>query len=160
MLCVRAVTKAMSTQDPVTHKGRHGEERSLGRGVIVNLGSGLSFGAGPGMMAYVASKHSVMGITKVAGKFIFSSENMFAVKILIFVKHWIMRSIKFELMLYVLRGSKHRCSNGAWVVGRGYQKSFRLLLQQEGQHSQKRSRILPFSCVVPLQLMSVVRASW
>ncbi|KAI9639988.1 hypothetical protein NHQ30_011657, partial [Ciborinia camelliae] len=66
MLCVRAVTKAMSIQEPAIYKGRHGEERSLGRGVIVNLGSGLSFGAGPGMMAYVASKHALMGITKVA----------------------------------------------------------------------------------------------
>ncbi|KAF7937539.1 uncharacterized protein EAE98_001853 [Botrytis deweyae] len=47
-------------------KGRHGDERSLGLGCIVNLGSGLSYGAGPGMMAYVASKHAVMGITKVA----------------------------------------------------------------------------------------------
>lgn len=67
MLCVRAVTKAMSSQEPRTHKGRHGEERSLGRGCIVNLGSAMSYVAGPGMMAYAASKHALMGITKVAG---------------------------------------------------------------------------------------------
>ncbi|KAM0168511.1 hypothetical protein ACHAPF_010930 [Botrytis cinerea] len=66
MLCLRAVTKAMAAQEPRKVKGRHGDERSLGRGCIVNLGSGLSYGAGPGMMAYVASKHAVMGITKVA----------------------------------------------------------------------------------------------
>lgn len=69
MLCLRAVTKAMAAQEPRKVKGRHGDERSLGRGCIVNLGSGLSYGAGPGMMAYAASKHAVMGITKVAGEF-------------------------------------------------------------------------------------------
>ncbi|EMR82297.1 putative short-chain dehydrogenase reductase family protein [Botrytis cinerea BcDW1] len=66
MLCLRAVTKAMVAQEPRKIKGRHGDERLLGRGCIVNLGSGLSYGVGPGMMAYVASKHAVMGITKVA----------------------------------------------------------------------------------------------
>ncbi|KAM3149106.1 hypothetical protein ABEW05_010629 [Botrytis cinerea] len=66
MLCLRAVTKAMAAQEPRKVKGRHGDERLLGRGCIVNLGSGLSYGAGPRMMAYVASKHAVMGITKVA----------------------------------------------------------------------------------------------
>lgn len=66
MLCLRAVTKAMMAQEPRKIKGRHGEERSLGRGSIVNLGSGLSYAAGPGMMAYAASKHAMMGITKVA----------------------------------------------------------------------------------------------
>jgi NAD(P)-dependent dehydrogenase (short-subunit alcohol dehydrogenase family) len=68
MLCVRAVTKTISAQEPKVYKGCHGAERSLGRGSIVNLGSGLSYGAGPGMMAYVASKHAIMGITKVAGE--------------------------------------------------------------------------------------------
>lgn len=67
MLCVRAVSKVMSSQETRTHKGRHGEERSLGRGCIVNLGSAMSYVAGPGMMAYAASKHALMGITKVAG---------------------------------------------------------------------------------------------
>jgi NAD(P)-dependent dehydrogenase (short-subunit alcohol dehydrogenase family) len=67
MLCTRAVTKAMMDQEPLTTKGRHGDERSLGRGCIVHLASSASYIAGPGMMAYVASKHAVMGITKVAG---------------------------------------------------------------------------------------------
>ncbi|EPE37166.1 NAD(P)-binding Rossmann-fold containing protein [Glarea lozoyensis ATCC 20868] len=66
MLCVRAVSKFMISQEPRTHTGRHGKQRSLGRGCIVNLGSVASFSAGRGMMAYVASKHAVMGITKVA----------------------------------------------------------------------------------------------
>lgn len=68
MLCIRAVTKAMISQEAEIHKGRHSHERSIGRGSIINPGSGLSYGAGPGMMAYVASKHAAMGITKVAGK--------------------------------------------------------------------------------------------
>lgn len=67
MLCVRAVSKAMSTQEPAQHQGRHGE-RSLGRGSIINIGSATSYVAGPNMMAYVASKHAVIGITKTAGK--------------------------------------------------------------------------------------------
>lgn len=66
MLCVSIVSKAMSFQEPVVYKGRHGE-RSLGRGCIVNIGSAASFAAGPNMLAYVASKHGVMGITKTAG---------------------------------------------------------------------------------------------
>ncbi|CAG8958367.1 hypothetical protein HYFRA_00011044 [Hymenoscyphus fraxineus] len=66
MLCVRAVCKAMMAQDPRIHKGRHGKERTLGRGCIVNLASAASYLAAPHMMAYVASKHAVLGITKVA----------------------------------------------------------------------------------------------
>ncbi|KAF7874332.1 hypothetical protein EAF04_003004 [Stromatinia cepivora] len=45
---------------------RHGDERTLGRGSIVHIASSASYIAAPGMMAYVASKHAVMGITKVA----------------------------------------------------------------------------------------------
>ncbi|KAM0159138.1 hypothetical protein ACHAPC_003738 [Botrytis cinerea] len=66
MLITRAVTKAMSTQEPLTTKGRHGDERSLGRGSIVHIASAFSYIAAPGMMAYVASKHAMMGIVKVA----------------------------------------------------------------------------------------------
>lgn len=69
MLCVRAVTKAMISQEPKVYKGRNGKERSLGRGCIVNIGSALSYAAGPGMMAYVSSKHALLGITKVAGQY-------------------------------------------------------------------------------------------
>lgn len=68
MLCIRAVSKAMIQQEPKVHRGRHGQERSLGRGSIVNLGSLNSYIASQGMMAYAASKHAVLGITKVAGE--------------------------------------------------------------------------------------------
>ncbi|ESZ91313.1 BcPKS1, polyketide synthase [Sclerotinia borealis F-4128] len=54
------------TQKPIIYQGRYGEEYSLGRGYIINLGSGLSFGAGSEMIVYVASKHTFIGITKVA----------------------------------------------------------------------------------------------
>lgn len=66
MLCVRAVSKVMISQLPRSYKGRHGRERTLGRGCIVNIGS-------PHMMAYVASKHALLGITKVACKLFDSS---------------------------------------------------------------------------------------
>ncbi|KAI4115300.1 MAG: hypothetical protein LQ345_004077 [Seirophora villosa] len=65
MLCVRAVSKAMAGQEPLTHQGRRGS-RDLGRGSIVNLGSVNSYCAAPGMMPYIASKHAVVGITKTA----------------------------------------------------------------------------------------------
>lgn len=65
MMCVGAVTKAMMSQEPLTHKGRHGE-RSLGRGCIINLASSASYVSGPQMLAYTTSKHAVMGITKSA----------------------------------------------------------------------------------------------
>ena len=68
MLCVRAVSKMMMTQEPRSYRGRHDNERSLGRGSIVNVGSVASHIAIPNMMAYVASKHALAGITKAACK--------------------------------------------------------------------------------------------
>ncbi|KAM0804373.1 hypothetical protein BDR22DRAFT_885635 [Usnea florida] len=65
MLCVRAVSKAMSTQEPLTYQGRHGQ-RSLGRGSIINITSVMSFVGNRGKLPYVASKHAVMGMTKTA----------------------------------------------------------------------------------------------
>ncbi|KAI1081228.1 hypothetical protein F5B20DRAFT_79686 [Whalleya microplaca] len=66
LLCVRAVAKVMSRQEPLAYtSSRHGT-RSLGRGSIVNLGSINSYMAAPGMSSYVASKHAVLGITKSA----------------------------------------------------------------------------------------------
>ena len=69
MLCVRAVSKAMASQEPLKHEGRRGT-RDLGRGSIVNLGSVNSYCAAPGMMPYTASKHAIVGITKTAGEYI------------------------------------------------------------------------------------------
>lgn len=68
MLCVRAVSKAMSIQEPLTYEGRHGQRRSLGKGTIVNIGSLSSLVGAGGMMAYTASKHALIGISKVAGE--------------------------------------------------------------------------------------------
>lgn len=66
LLCVRAVSKAMSKQDPLTYTSRRYGTRSLGRGSIVNLGSINSYMVAPGQSSYVASKHAVVGITKSA----------------------------------------------------------------------------------------------
>lgn len=72
MLVVRAVSKAMAAQEPRTYRSaRHGTERSLGRGSIVTIASVNGHVPAPGMMAYTASKHAVIGITKTAGMFIF-----------------------------------------------------------------------------------------
>ena len=66
MLCVAAVSKAMSRQEPRSYEGRHGS-RSLGRGSIVNMGSAASYVASSGMIPYVTSKHAIIGLTKSAG---------------------------------------------------------------------------------------------
>ncbi|KAI9665040.1 MAG: hypothetical protein M1821_006488 [Bathelium mastoideum] len=65
MLCVRAVSKAMSNQQPVIYPGRY-EQRDLGRGSIINLGSVMSYIGGPGKLPYCISKHAVIGITTTA----------------------------------------------------------------------------------------------
>ena len=67
MLCVRAISKAMSKQEPLIHEGRRGQ-RSLGRGSIINITSVMSFIGARGKLPYAASKHAVMGMTKTAGK--------------------------------------------------------------------------------------------
>jgi len=67
VLCLRAVSKVMGSQESVTYTGRH-EERSLGRGSIVNVASISGLTGHPGTLAYTASKHAVMGITKAAGE--------------------------------------------------------------------------------------------
>ncbi len=67
MLCVRAVSKAMAAQEPLSYESRGSGARSLGRGSIINMGSVNSYIAPSGMMPYTASKHAVAGITKTAG---------------------------------------------------------------------------------------------
>ena len=67
MLSVRAVSKSMVAQKPLSYESRRSGTRSLGRGSIVNMGSVTSYVAAPGMMPYTVSKHAIMGITKSAG---------------------------------------------------------------------------------------------
>ena len=67
MLCVRAVSKAMATQEPLIYQSRHGQ-RSLGRGSIINVASVLSVIGARGKLPYAVSKHAVMGLTKTAGR--------------------------------------------------------------------------------------------
>ena len=68
MLCVRAQLKAMKSQEPRSYTGRTGT-RDIGRGAIVNIASAHAHVGLPGKMAYTTSKHAVIGITKMAGKF-------------------------------------------------------------------------------------------
>lgn len=55
----------MAKQELSFRNTRQGK-RSLGRGSIVNLASGHSFVALPGVTSYATSKHAVMGVTKTA----------------------------------------------------------------------------------------------
>ena len=66
LICNRAMSKAMASQEPRTIKSRNGT-RDIGRGSIVNVASANSYIGLPGKTAYVTSKHAVMGITKSAG---------------------------------------------------------------------------------------------
>ena len=67
LTCTRAVSKAMLAQESRSVTTRNGT-RDVGKGSIVNLGSANSYAALPGKVAYVASKHAMMGITKTAGE--------------------------------------------------------------------------------------------
>jgi NAD(P)-dependent dehydrogenase (short-subunit alcohol dehydrogenase family) len=62
----QAVSRQMATQEPRTITSRHGT-RDLGRGCIVNVASGFSYGVVPGRIAYITSKHALLGVTKAAG---------------------------------------------------------------------------------------------
>lgn len=66
MTCTRAVSKVMLAQEARSVRTRNGV-RDVGRGSIINIGSANSYAALPGKVAYVASKHAMMGITKTAG---------------------------------------------------------------------------------------------
>lgn len=57
--------RRMSTQDDIEAPGAiAGAVRSIGQGSIVNVGSGASRRGVPGMAAYTASKHAVLGLTR------------------------------------------------------------------------------------------------
>ena len=102
MLCVRAVSKAMSTQEPLTYEGRRGS-RSLGRGSIVNMGSASSYVGAPGTMSYTTSKHAIIGLTKTAGKQVHS----------VFAEFWsrpVAISLEFLLIFMQLRTTKSTTS--------------------------------------------------
>lgn len=68
LLCSRAVVKVMEKQEPKKFTTKSGATRDLGRGVIVNVASALSYAAVPGKVAYIASKHAALGLTKATGK--------------------------------------------------------------------------------------------
>jgi NAD(P)-dependent dehydrogenase (short-subunit alcohol dehydrogenase family) len=63
----QAVSRQMATQEPRSITTRHGT-RSLGRGSIVNVASGFAYGVVPGRIAYITSKHALLGVTKAAGE--------------------------------------------------------------------------------------------
>jgi len=93
MLCMRAVSKAMADQEPLSYESRRYGKRSLGRGLIVHLGSANSHVAAPGMMPYTASKHAVMGITKTAGLSIYFLEILleFCMRCMLFIQKFYAR---------------------------------------------------------------------
>jgi NAD(P)-dependent dehydrogenase (short-subunit alcohol dehydrogenase family) len=65
-LVTKAVAKVIQKQEIRTVKTKRYGERSIGRGAIVNVASGLSL-IGIGLkVPYVASKHAVLGITRTA----------------------------------------------------------------------------------------------
>ena len=67
LICCRAVSKAMLTQEPRIWKSKRGAERDIGRGSIVLILSANALAAEPGKLAYVASKHASLAVTKTLG---------------------------------------------------------------------------------------------
>jgi NAD(P)-dependent dehydrogenase (short-subunit alcohol dehydrogenase family) len=65
LICVKYVGLAMAKQEVLYRETRFGK-RSMGRGSIVNMGSGFSVATMPGLVSYTASKHAVLGLTKTA----------------------------------------------------------------------------------------------
>ena len=65
---IREVAEVMKKQQSKIITGRNGD-RDVGKGSIVNVSSALAYGAVPGKISYIASKHAALGITKSAGRF-------------------------------------------------------------------------------------------
>ena len=68
-LCLKAVSAAMKRQDVMTIPSRtNGSGKSVGRGVIIALGSCNSYVATPNIVQYTTAKHAVLGMVKNAGE--------------------------------------------------------------------------------------------
>ncbi|KAL2862205.1 SDR family NAD(P)-dependent oxidoreductase [Aspergillus lucknowensis] len=61
--CVQAVTTVMKGQS-IASTTVGGRERSLGRGVILNVASCNSYMAVPGILPYTTAKHGTLGLTR------------------------------------------------------------------------------------------------
>lgn len=91
----------MVAQEPRSVKSRNAT-RDIGRGSIVNIGSADSYAALPGKVAYVTSKHAMMGIKKPAGE----SSGPSSCPILInIVQSWIVQARACASMLFAHPGS-------------------------------------------------------
>ena len=64
---IRAISKAMLSQPERTVNHRNGP-RSIGRGSIVVVASGLGLVGMAGNLSYCTSKHAVLGLVKTAGE--------------------------------------------------------------------------------------------
>ena len=71
LLVSRAAAEIMVAQEPRSFcHSRTGSERELGRGCIVNITSVMSYVGIPGKVAYMASKHAAIGVTKASGEYL------------------------------------------------------------------------------------------
>lgn len=69
-LVTREASITMRAQDPLP-VSLLAPGRGITRGAIVNLGSGSSMIATPGVLPYTTSKHAALGLSKNSGKFVF-----------------------------------------------------------------------------------------
>lgn len=67
LIVTRAAVAIMEKQERRRHTTLLGKERVLERGCVVNVLSALAFGAVKNKVAYVASKHASLGITRSTG---------------------------------------------------------------------------------------------
>lgn len=70
LLCMKHTIRVMKKQEEKIGKDFLGAPRQLGRGSIVNISSASGLIGMPNQTPYVAAKHAVQGITKVAGQFL------------------------------------------------------------------------------------------
>ncbi|KAI1321108.1 oxidoreductase [Xylariaceae sp. FL0255] len=67
LLSKAAITQTRCQEPLLADLGPRRGIRDVGRGAIVNVCSTMALGAVPGKVAYVASKHAMLGITRAAG---------------------------------------------------------------------------------------------
>lgn len=71
LLVSRAAAEVMIAQEPRSFcHSRTGAVKDLGRGCIINITSVMSYAGIPGKVAYMASKHAAIGVTKASGEYL------------------------------------------------------------------------------------------
>ena len=148
---IREVAVVMKTQQSKVIKGRNGE-RDVGKGSIVNMSSALAYGAVPGKIGYIASKHAVLGITKSAGRF--KCLPVLLIWLTVF-KRLKMQALAFESTCCHRPGRAQLCTQKSWREHHRPRTSSELLYLVGGQLFPKKWQRQLYFFVAPLQATSL-----